>query len=78
MSGEAALAVRSWRVGERTVTLTLPSRKPGQMLSAAVEWSPSEPTRLSMEEWREYRAGRSKAIAELAAELGINVAVLDL
>ena len=78
MSGEAALAVRSWPVGSLTCTLTVQRPKPGAVASALVEWTPAEPTRLTTEEWREDRAGRNHAIAALAAELGINVAVRDL
>jgi hypothetical protein len=47
-------------------------------MCAAVEWSPSEPNSLTREELSLYRLGRDWAIAEIAAELGINVAVLDL
>lgn len=47
-------------------------------MSAVMEWSPSEPSRLSTSEWAQYRAGRNHAIAGIAAELGINVAVLEL
>lgn len=77
MSASAALASRSWSVGERTVTLTIPNMKPGKPAHMAVEWS-SEPARLTAEEWAEYRAGRNHAIAQIAAELGINVAVLEI
>ena len=58
--------------------MTIPAPKPGAVLCASVEWSPTEPSRLSTEEWREYRAGRNQALTELASELGINVAVLEL
>ena len=47
-------------------------------MNALVEWSPREPASLSTEEWHEYRHGRNQALANLAAELGINVAVLEL
>lgn len=78
MSGESALCIRSWQVGAYTCELTVQRPKPGALMAASVEWSPSEPARLSTEEWREYRIGRNQAISELAAELGINVAVLEL
>ncbi len=78
MSAEAAALTRSWPVGERTCTLTVPKRKPGAVMSACVEWSPNPPARMTAAEWHEYRAGRNAAIAELAAELGINAAVVDL
>ena len=77
MSAEAALT-RSWPVGDRTCTLTVQRPKAGAVMSATAEWNPDEPSRLSAEEWHEYRSGRNRAIAEFAAELGISVAVLDL
>jgi hypothetical protein len=78
MSGEQALLTRSWPVGERTVTLTIPRPKPGSPVYATAEWAPTEPSRLSTEEWKQYRLGRNEALAQLASELGISVAVLDL
>ena len=78
MSGEAAFAVRSWPVGERMCTLSVPAFKPGGVVHAVCEWSPDEPSRLSIEERREYHFGRNHALAGIAAELGINVAVLEL
>lgn len=78
MSGEAAFT-RSWLVGCRTVTLTTPVRLlPGACLSAAMEWAPSTPERLTSAEWVQYRAGRNAAVCELAAALGVKVAVVDL
>ena len=47
-------------------------------MHATCEWSPSEPTKLSTDELTQYRAGRNHALAGIAAELGINVAVLEL
>jgi hypothetical protein len=78
MSATAAVVSRSWRVGERTVTLTIPRPKAGRPLIACAEWSPNEPPRLSADDWAEYRQGRHRAISELAAELQISVAVLEL
>ena len=60
MAEQAAL-VRSWRVGKRTVTATVPQVRSGQVLYAAFEWTPNMPRRLSRREWRQYRAGRDKA-----------------
>jgi hypothetical protein len=74
----AAVVSRSWKVGERTVTLTIPRPSAGRPLFATAEWAPSEPARLNTEEWTAYRLGRHQAIAELAAELGIGIAVLEL
>ena len=78
MSGEAALGVRSWSVGAYTCELTVQRPKPGALMNAVCVWSPSEPSRLSGEEWKSYRHGRNLALASLAEELGINVAVLEL
>jgi len=77
MSAEAAALVRTWSVGSRTVTLTVQRARPGQMLSACIEWAPDEPQRLNAAELAEYRAGRNAALAELAREMGIRVAVLE-
>lgn len=78
MSAEAAALTRSWAVGTRTCTLTVPKSRPGAAMSACVEWSPDPPPRLSASEWHQYRTGRNAAIAEMAATLGINAAVIDL
>lgn len=78
MSGEAAAFVRSWRVGPYTAKLTVPQIVAGKPAAACVEWSPSEPTRLDAQQWREYRAGRNAVLAELAQQLGGSVAVIDL
>ena len=77
MSADAAI-VRSWPVGKRTCTLTVPRFKPGTVIHAVAEWVTDEPARLTTEEWAQYQAGRNHAIASVAAELGINVGVLDL
>lgn len=77
MSAEAALT-RSWTVGDRTCKLTLGRPKPACVMQAVLEWAPTEPTRLSDDEWRQYRLGRHEALTSLADELGITVAVLDL
>lgn len=73
MSASAVFAV-----GDRTVTICIPNVKPGIPTSVRVEWAPDQPSRLSDAEWKQYRAGRAHALAGIAAELGINVAVLEL
>lgn len=78
MAAETAILIRSFRVGRRTVTLTFPRPKEGSMLAMACEWDPEPPRRLSKAEWRQYRAGRDAAVAELAAELGVTAAVIEL
>ena len=75
---EKAALVRTWRVGKRTVTATVPQVRPGQVLNAAFEWHPDMPRRLSRREWKQYRTGRDKAFAELFDELGIRGAVLEI
>ncbi len=75
---ESAALVRSWRVGRRKVTATVPQVRAGQVLHAAIEWTPDMPRRLSRREWRQYRAGRDAAFAELFEEIGIRGAVLEI
>ena len=76
--GEKAALVRSWRVGKRRVTVTVPQIRSGQVLYAAFEWNPDMPRRLSRREWRQYRAGRDAAFAELFAEIGVRGMVLEV
>ncbi len=78
MPGEAAAITRTWQVGRRKVTATVPQVRTGQVLHAAIEWCPDMPRKLSRREWGQYRAGRDAAIAELFAELGIRGAVLEV
>lgn len=77
MSAETVVLSRTWTVGKRTVTFTVPQPKPGHAVHCCCEWSPDEPQRLAGTEWLQYVAGRNAAIAELAHELGVNVAVID-
>lgn len=77
MSASAAAAVRSWPVGPYTCTMTVPRPDGRGVVHAVAEWTPNEPARLSTEEWRQYRAGRNKALAEIAVELGLSIAVLE-
>jgi len=78
MSGPAILLVRSWPVGAFTCEMTIQRPESGVLVNSMVEWSPAKPSRLSADEWREYRRGRNQAIAEFAGELGIGVAVLEI
>ena len=78
MSAEAALIVRSFQVGTRVVTLSVPRPKAGSVVAACFEWAPSVPKKLSAAEWVEYRAGRDAAMAELAKMIGGNFAVSEL
>lgn len=78
MAAEAAVLTRSWKVGRRTCTLTVPRPTQGGLACAVMEWSPDSPSGLSRKEWRQYRAGRNRAAAELAAALGVAAAVIEL
>ncbi len=78
MSGESAALARTWRVGKRRVTVTVPRIRTGQVLHPTIEWHPNLPRRLSRREWKQYRAGRDAAFAELFAELGIRGVVLEV
>jgi hypothetical protein len=78
MSATAALAVRTWKVGRYTCTLTLQQPQPGAVVASSVEWAPCVPRALSADERKVYREGRNAVLADLAAQLGISVAVVDL
>lgn len=73
----AAAFTRTWRVGVRTVTLSLPRSATG-IVHAVVEWAPDLPRHLTRTEMRAYRRGRAKALAAMAAETGRAVGVVDL
>ncbi len=78
MSAEAAMAVRSWSAGRHTCTLTVQRPKASALVACVIEWAPVQPVRLTDAEIAEYRAGRNKALAEVARELGVNAAVIEL
>lgn len=78
MSASAAVITRSWKVGHRTVAVTIPRPIPGKVVHAAFEWEPDVPTKLSADEWAEYRTGRHAALTAIAEALQINVGVLDV
>ncbi len=77
MSAEAAIFTRTWQVGSRKVTMTLPRLPSGKPGVVAMEWDGSVPKRMGNAEWQQYRAGRDAALADLARELGLNIAVVD-
>lgn len=70
MSGEAAYT-RCWRVGHRTVTLTMRRPRAGTCHSVAMEWAPDRPRNLPDDEYQQYRTGRDRALRELSEELGL-------
>ena len=78
MPGEAAAMTRTWRVGKRRVTMTAPKLRNGQVAMATIEWLPTMPHKLSRREWRQYRAGRDKAFAELCGDLGVRGVLCEL
>ena len=78
MNEGSAIALRGWPVGSYVCTLTMCRAAPGQLVSALIQWEPRQPTSLTDEELREYRAGRDRALAEISRELGINAAVVEL
>lgn len=77
MSAHAGIS-RTWKVGQYSVTLTMPRERVGATATAVVEWMPSKPPRLSAPEFAQYRAGRNAALAEMVQELGITALVVDL
>lgn len=78
MSADAQAFSRTWSVGKFRATLSCPRPRPGVTASAVVLWEPAIPQRLTPAEVAEYRAGRDSAVADLARELRVSVAVLDL
>lgn len=78
MSATAALISHTWRVGERTVTMTVPRPTAGRPVCLAIEWMPDKPQGLTPAELRQYREGRTAGLAAVAAELGAPVALLEL
>lgn len=78
MSAESALLVKSFPVGNRVVTLTVPRPAKGRTASVAVEWSPDVPQRLTGPEFAQYRMGRNAVLAEAARLLGGKGAVIEL
>ncbi len=78
MPAEAAAMVRTWRVGKRKVIMTAPQIRNGQVAMTTIEWLPTMPSKLSRREWRQYRAGRDKAFAELCGDLGVRGVLCEL
>jgi hypothetical protein len=63
MNDRTAVLVRSFPVGNHTVTMTLTRRRfhAGRI---TCRWSPPKPTRLTKEEKRQYRVGSAATIAD--------------
>ena len=63
MNDRTAVVVRSFPVGQHTVTMTLIRRR---FLVGRItcRWSPPKQTRLTKEEKRQYRSGRAAAVSD--------------
>ena len=77
MNAVAALLVRTFKVGHRTVRITCPNVEPGTPRSVAVEWHPDVPHDLKRHEMRQYRKGRDSFVAELAELKGGKVTIVE-
>src|SRR5688500_674863 len=78
VSAESPILIHSFPVGRRVVTMTIPKPKLRDAISMSVQWSPDYPRQLSEEELAQYRSGRDSAISQVATQLGLEVAVLEL
>ena len=78
MTAEPAALVRTFKVGKRRVTVTIPNPRQGGVVSMICEWQPDTPQRLSRREWREYRAGRDDALRELCLMTGERMMLVEL
>lgn len=78
MSASAAMFEAAWRVGGRTVTMTVPKSDSERPACIALIWSPDMPRRLTPTERVEYVAGRDAALVQLAGSLGLQIGVLEL
>lgn len=79
MSAEAAALSATFRVGRKyRCTVTIPPPRSGEARSAVFEWEPQVPLRLTKAELGEYRRGRDAAFAELAAQAGLNLLLVEI
>ena len=78
MTAEAPAVVHSFKVGIRIVTLTIQRPRVGSVVNMVVEWSPDAPAYLSPVELAQYRQGRNRAVATLAAELNTKALVVEV
>ncbi|NUZ07652.1 hypothetical protein [Piscinibacter koreensis] len=76
MSAEPAIT-RTWSVGRYTAHLSVARPKPGAVMCAVIEWTPGVPRDFTDRDYQKYRDGRDRALSQIAAELGINVAVVE-
>ncbi len=78
MPAEPPALVRNFPVGRRVCTLTIPRPKLHGVVTMVAEWAPDMPKRLNRREWRQYRKGRDKTLAELSRDLGIKTLVVEI
>lgn len=79
MSAELPLFTSSWKVGRRhTVTLTVQRPQAGRSTNAVIEWTPAKPAHLTRAQLADYRTGRDQALAQMARESGLRVALLEV
>lgn len=74
MSASAPALVRSWRVGNRTATLTVSQPGASGQRAAVIEWLPDQPRSLSPAELDEYRRGRNAAFKAL----GLSALIIEV
>lgn len=67
----AAVQARVFYVGGYQATARINQPVPGCLSHLAIKWSPMMPKRLNKQLMRQYRRGRDKAIADLAAAAGL-------
>jgi len=77
MTAEAAFT-RTWPVGKYVATLSMSRPSNGKAQCVLIEWSPEMPQRLGESEIAEYVRGRNAALADMAAELGLRVALVEV
>ena len=78
MSATAAAHVQTFSVGRWVCTVTVQMPGPTSVSHMVVEWWPDVPAGLNRSEWRQYRKGRDKALAELGRRIDRNVAVAEV
>ena len=74
MSASAPALVRSWRVGSRTVTLSVSQPDAAGQRAAVIEWAPTQPLKLTRAQLKQYRRGRDAAIEAL----GLSTLVIEI
>lgn len=73
-----AIASRTFTVGHRVVTVSLPDIDPNRVGVLTFDWTPDVPTNMSEAEWAQYRAGRDTLLAEVSRILDGRVIVAEV